>query len=54
MISQVLSPDKSLSNAITGITTWLAAAGVNHTGAYCKARQRLPESLFTKLVTAGV
>jgi Transposase DDE domain len=55
MISQVLSPDKSLSNAITGITTWLAAAGVNlpsgDTGAYCKARQRLPESLFTKLVT---
>lgn len=55
MISQILSPDKSLSNAIKRITTWLAAAGVNlpseDTGAYCKARQRLPESLFTKLVT---
>jgi hypothetical protein len=55
MISQVFSPDKSLSNAIKRITTWLAAAGVElpsqDTGAYCKARQRLPESFFTKLVT---
>jgi hypothetical protein len=55
MISQVLSSDKSLSNSVKCITTWLTTAGLHlpsqDTGAYCKARQRLPESLLAKLVT---
>lgn len=44
MLYQVLSPDKSLSNTLKCITTWLIAAGVkppsSDTGAYSKARGR--------------
>jgi hypothetical protein len=54
MVSQVLDPDKSLSNAVKRIISWLAAAEVecpsNDTGAYSKARQRLPERLLERLV----
>lgn len=54
MVSQVLDPDKSLSNAVKRIISWLAAAGVecpsSDTGAYCKARQRLPEGVLQRLV----
>ena len=53
MVSQVLSPDKSLKNGVKQIISWLAAAGVespsNDTGAYSKARQRLPEKVLQRL-----
>jgi Transposase DDE domain len=55
MISQVSDPDKSLSNAVAKVTTWLGAVGAEvpseDTGAYCKARQRLPEAILVKLVS---
>lgn len=54
MVSQVLDPDKSLSNAVKRIMSWLVAAGSecpsNDTGAYSKARQRLPERFLQRLV----
>lgn len=54
MVSQVFDPDKSLSNAVKRIISWLAAAGrecpSNDTGAYSKARQRLPEGVLQRLV----
>lgn len=54
MISQVLAPDKSLSGAVKRMSTRLSAAGVqppsSDTGAYSKARQRLPEKLVQQLV----
>lgn len=54
MVSQVFDPDKSLSNAVKRIISWLAAAGAecrsSDTGAYSKARQRLPEGVLQRLV----
>ncbi|MCG8363742.1 MAG: IS4 family transposase [Pseudanabaenales cyanobacterium] len=54
MLYQVLSVDKSLRNTVKCITTWLTAAGgdppSSDTGAYSKARNRLPESLLQRLV----
>ncbi|XHX79274.1 MAG: IS4 family transposase [Stenomitos frigidus ULC029] len=54
MVSQVLEPDKSLSHAVKRIISWLAAAEVAcpspDTGAYSKARQRLPERVLQRLV----
>ena len=54
MISQALDPDKSLSNAVKQMITWLSPAGTTcpsaDTGAYSKARQRLPESLLQRLL----
>jgi len=54
MISQALDPDKSLSNAVKQMITWLSTAGAAgpsvDTGGYSKARQRLPESLLQRLV----
>jgi hypothetical protein len=54
MISQVLDPDKSLSQAGKRMSTWFSAAGVkppsSDTGAYSKARKRLPEKLVQQLV----
>ena len=54
MVSQVLDPDKSLSQAVKRMSTWLSFAGVkppsSDTGAYSKARQRLPERLVQQLV----
>ena len=54
MLYQVLSPDKSLSNTLKCITTWLTAAGAkppsSDTGAYSKARGRLPEKLLQRLI----
>ena len=54
MISQALDPDKSLSQAVKRMSTWLSAAGVvppsSDTGAYSKARQRLPERLVQQLI----
>jgi len=50
----VFDPDKSLSNAVNRLSSWLAAAGADcpatNTGAYSKARQRLPESVLQRLV----
>ena len=54
MVLQVLDPDKSLSNAVKRLNSWLAVAGVEcpstNTGAYSKARQRLPEGVLQRLV----
>ncbi len=54
MISQVLSPDKSLSQAVKRMGIWLSSAGAvppsSDTGAYSKARQRLPSRLAQQLV----
>ena len=54
MVSQVFDPDKSLSNAVKRIISWLAASGADcpsrDTGAYSKARQRLLESVLQRLV----
>ncbi len=54
MLYQALSADKSLSNTVKCITTWLTAAGVqppsSDTGAYSKARGRLPESVLQRLI----
>lgn len=51
MVSQVLDPDKSLSQAVKRMSTWLSVAGAkppsSDTGAYSKARQRLPERLVS-------
>ncbi|MEO1388433.1 MAG: IS4 family transposase [Cyanobacteria bacterium J06634_6] len=54
MIHQVLSADKSLRNTLKCMSTWLTAAGETapspDTGAYSKARGRLPEALLQRLV----
>ncbi|EKU99399.1 transposase family protein [Leptolyngbya sp. PCC 7375] len=54
MLYQALSADKSLRNTVKCFTTWLTAAGVtppsSDTGAYSKARDRLPESLLQRLI----
>ncbi|MFK8182471.1 MAG: IS4 family transposase, partial [Phormidesmis sp.] len=53
-ISQVLDEDKSLSNAVKRVTTWLIAAGEERpsgdTGGYSKARKRLPLSVLPPLL----
>jgi hypothetical protein len=54
LLSQVLDPDKSLSNAVKRISTWVGAAGGDcpspDTGAYSKARQRFKESVLQRLI----
>ena len=54
-ISQVLDPDKSLSNAVSRVIAWLSAAGAevpsSDTGAYSKARKRLPLPVVQKLLS---
>lgn len=53
-LSQVLDADKSLSNAVSQAIAWLAAAGEAvpsaDTGAYSKARQRLPLAVLKLLL----
>jgi hypothetical protein len=53
MIKQALSPDKSCRNALSELQAVRAELGLdslsNDTGAYCKARQRLPENLLPDL-----
>jgi len=53
-ISQVLDEDKSLSNAVKRVTTWLTAAGEERpssdTGGYSKARKRLRLGVLPALV----
>lgn len=50
----MFDPDKSLSNAVKRIISRLVAARADcpsgDTGAYSKARQRLPESVLQRLV----
>lgn len=53
-MTQVLDADKSLSNAVKRIIAWVSVAGLPSpspdTGAYCKARKRLSETLISGLV----
>jgi hypothetical protein len=53
-LSQVLDPDHSCRQAVARFLAWRVAQGLKpcsaDTGAYCKARQRLPESLLAHLV----
>lgn len=53
-ISQVLDTDKSLSNAVNRVIAWLASAEQPlpsaDTGAYSKARKRLPLSVLQSLL----
>jgi hypothetical protein len=52
-LSQVLDADKSCHNAVSRVIAWLSSENVEissqDTGAYCQARQRLPEKLLQKL-----
>ena len=53
-VCQVLDTDKSLSNAVNRVMAWLAAAGEavpsSDTGAYSKARKRLPLAVLKALL----
>jgi len=53
-LSQVLSTDHSCSLAVTRLVAHRTAGGQDpcspQTGSYCKARQRLPIGVFTRLV----
>jgi hypothetical protein len=54
MVSQALDPDKSLRNAVKEISTYLTVAGAqppsSDTGAYSKARHKLPEGFLKQTV----
>ena len=53
-LSQVLDTDKSLQNAVNRAIAWLTSAGAavpsSDTGAYSKARKRLPERVVKRLM----
>jgi hypothetical protein len=53
-LSQVLSDDHSCRAAVARLLAWRTAQGLPpcsaDTGAYCKARQRLPEAILPRLV----
>lgn len=53
-ITQVLSADHSCQQAVTRLNAWRVARGLmrlsSETTAYCKARCRLPEKLFHRLL----
>lgn len=53
-LSQVLDADKSLNNAVKRVIAWIAAAGAcppsGDTGAYSKARKRLPLAVLPPLL----
>jgi hypothetical protein len=53
-LSQILSDDHSCQGAVDRLIAWRAARGLPpcspDTGGYCKARQRLPETLLPLLV----
>jgi hypothetical protein len=53
-IFQVLNPDRSCQNAVSKIIAYMAEENLKtpsvNTSAYCKARKRLPEELFKKLL----
>jgi len=52
-LSQVLDPDHSCRQAVARFLAWRVAQGLKpcsaDTGAYCKARRRLPEGLLARL-----
>jgi hypothetical protein len=52
-LSQVLDPDASCRQAVARFCAWRAASGLPpcsaDAGAYCKARQRLPEGVLARL-----
>jgi hypothetical protein len=52
-LSQLLDADKSCHNAVSRVIAWLSSENVElpsqDTGAYCQARQRLPEKLLQQL-----
>jgi len=52
-LGQVVSPDGSCRAAVARVLAWLVSRGeppcTPQTGPYCKARARLPESLFIEL-----
>jgi len=53
-LSQIISPDGSCRAAVVRVLAWLVSRGQSpcspKTDSYCKARQRLPESLLHRLV----
>lgn len=53
-LGQVVCPDGSCRAAVARVLAWLVSRGETpctpETGPYCKARQRLPESLLRRLV----
>jgi hypothetical protein len=57
-LSQVLDPDKSLRNTVSRILAWVSCAKLNppssDTGAYCKARQRLPIAVIEEFFVHSV
>src|SRR5436305_7344924 len=54
LLFQILSDDHSCRNAVARLRAWRVAEGLPPcslaTGGYCKARQRLPETLLPRLV----
>jgi hypothetical protein len=52
-LAQIFSDDHSCQAAVLRLLAWRTAAGLppcsTHTGGYCKARQRLPETLLPRL-----
>jgi hypothetical protein len=52
-LSQILDPDHSCRQAVARFLAWLVGQGQpacsEQTGAYCKARQRLPETALSQL-----
>src|SRR6516164_2200762 len=53
-LGQVINPDGSCRAAVARVLAWLVSRGERtctpQTGPYCKARARLPESLFVRLM----
>jgi hypothetical protein len=53
-LGQILDPDHSCQQALLRFVAWLRAVGrvccSSATGAYCQARQRLPEGVLARLV----
>ena len=53
-VTQVISADKSCQKAVTRLNAWRVAKGLpkvsSETTSYCKARSRLPEALFERLL----
>ncbi len=56
-LSQVLDTDHSCKNSLSRIIAYLAGENLErpseNTSAYCKARKKLPELLFKKLLDSG-
>jgi hypothetical protein len=56
-LGQVLDPDHSCRQAVLRFIAWLSAVARRRcssaTGAYCRARQRLPEGVLARLVRDG-